>query len=179
MCVWLTYKWDVMDILGASSIFHLVAWIGTGLAVIFLILMFVGLDDALDGWFVQRVAVAFACGFGWTGVILLGEGKSLSTALGLSILVGSVIAGGLVGVILLLKRFSESPSEGLSELVGKTAEVYASTEGEDELKIKILFQGRLQEMMATKKTPRALPMGTAVKVTEVLSTGKLVVCPLD
>lgn len=168
-----------MELFGESSIYHLVAWVGTGLAVLFLILMLVGLDDALDGYFVQRIAVAFACGFGWTGVILTKEGWSFSSTLGLSIFVGSIIGGVLLGAVILLKKIADTPSDTLDSLTGKTGEVLASAQGDNELKISVMFQGRLQEMMATTKTKGFLPSGSAVKIEEVLSTGRLIVSPLE
>jgi hypothetical protein len=168
-----------MELFGESSIYHLVAWVGTGLAVLFLILMLVGLDDALDGYFVQRIAVAFACGFGWTGVILTKEGWSFSSTLGLSIFVGSIIGGGLLGSVILLKKIADTPSDTLDSLVGKTGEVLASAQGDNELKISVMFQGRLQEMMAMTKTKGFLASGSAVKIEEVLSTGRLIVSPLE
>lgn len=169
----------LMELFGESSIYHLVAWVGTGLAVLFLILMLVGLDDALDGYFVQRIAVAFACGFGWTGVILTKDGWAFSATLGLAILVGSIMGAILLGAVILLKKIADAPSDDLQSLVGRTAEVLASTQGDNEMKVTVMFQGRLQEMMATKRTKDLLASGSAVKIEEVLSTGKLVVKPLD
>jgi hypothetical protein len=167
-----------MDILGIPTLFHLIAWVGTGAAFIFLILMFVGLDDVLDGWFIQRIAVAFACGFGWTGVILINEGWSTGGALALSFLVGLVLAGLLLGAVLGLKKLADSSPEELSSLVGQTGEVVASIDGESEIKVKVLFQGRLQEMMAIRKTPEPLPTGSPVKIEHVIASGKLVVSSL-
>jgi len=164
-----------MEIFGTLTVYHVVAWLGTGLAVLFLLLMLIGLDDALDGYFIQRIAVAFACGFGWTGVILTKEGWSFSLTLVMAILVGVVIGGILLGAVILLKKIADTPSDDLQSLVGRTAEVLASTQGDNELKVSVMFQGRLQEMMATKKTKDFLASGSAVKIEEVLPTGKLIV----
>ncbi len=168
-----------MELFGESSIYHLVAWVGTGLAVLFLILMLVGLDDVLDGYFIQRIAVAFACGFGWTGVILTKGGWAFGLTLGLALLVGSIMGAILLGAVILLKKIADAPLDDLQSLVGRTAEVLASTQGEHEVKVTVMFQGRLQEMVATKKTKDSLSSGSAVRIEEVLSTGKLIVSPLE
>lgn len=167
-----------MDFLETSSVFHVVAWIGTVAAFIFLILMFVGLDDVLDGWFIQRLAVAFACGFGWTGVILQGEGWAVSSTLVVSFIVGILLSGLLFAMILLLKKIAETPSESLESLVGKTAEVAASSHGDLELTVRVMFQGRIQEMKATKKGQESLPTGTGVRIDAVAGTGRLFVSVL-
>lgn len=165
-----------MDFLGPATIFYVLAWAGTAMALLFLILMFFGLDDVLDGWFIQRVAVAFACGFGWTGVVLSGEGYGLSATLGISVLVGLGLSGLLVSAILFLRRLGDSAHQELGSLVGKVGEVVASVPGEIDLKVRVLFQGRLQEMMASKKDPsQNFSVGVGVRVESVLPTGKLVV----
>ncbi len=169
----------IMEIFSTSSLFHIVAWVGTLAAFIFLILMFVGLDDVLDGWFVQRIAVAFACGFGWVGVILQGEGYSTGLTLIISLFAGLALAGILLGIVVTLKRMADAPSEEIEALLGKSAEVVASPKGDVGLSVRILFQGRLQEMMAIKESVDALPVGSAVKVDRVVAPGKLYVSPLS
>jgi hypothetical protein len=168
-----------MDFLGALTVYHMVAWVGTALVVLFLVLMLVGLDDILDGYFIQRMVVAFACGFGWTGVILSSEGWSFGSTLGISILVGSVLGGVLLLAVILLKKVADTPRDELSLLVGRTAEVLASTQGDSELKVRVIFQGRLQEMMAVQRSKGFLSSGSSVKIEEVLPTGKLIVSPLE
>lgn len=168
-----------MDFFLALSVYHVVAWVGTGLALMFLILMFLGLDDVLDGYFIQRISVAFACGFGWMGVILTGNGWTSGPILIASILVGLFCAGIPLGTLIGLKCLAQVSNEELKALVGKTGEVLASTRGDNELKVNVMFQGRLQEMMATKDTKDFLGSGVSVKIKEVLPTGRLIVSSLD
>lgn len=168
-----------MDFLLTLSLYHVVAWVGTGLALMFLILMFLGLDDVLDGYFIQRISVAFACGFGWMGVILTGNGWTSGPVLIASILVGLFCAGIPLGTLIGLKCLAQVSNEELKALVGKTGEVLASTRGDSELKVNVIFQGRLQEMMAIQRTREFLVSGCPVKIESVLPTGKLVVKPLE
>jgi hypothetical protein len=167
-----------MEAFGIISLYHLVAWVGTGAAFLFLLLMIFGLDDVFDGWFVQRLVVSAACGFGWTGVFLQKAGWTSGMTLIVSILVGLGFSGLLLALMLLFKRSVGSPSEDVSGLVGKTAEVVASTRGDKELKVRMIFRGTLQEFTAMKDSLEPLEVGTAVKVDKVVPPNKLYISPI-
>ena len=160
----------------------------------FVLLFFGGFDDATDlgdaggvgdhgsglGIFSFRGITAFFLGFGWTGVIVLKGGHSLALAIGLGLLVGTIL---MVAIFLLMRSMMRLQSSGTLDYqnaVGEVATVYVTipAEGKAGGQVEVMIQGRLSVAEALHKGATAIAPGTKVKVVEMIGRSTLVVEPL-
>lgn len=125
-----------------------------------------------------RAMVAFAVGFGWAGVLFLGEGRSLTSTIGIAVFTGLMFMLLIYAVMRFMFSLKADGTLDYQNALGKSGKVYvtipASRSGDGQ--IEILVQGRL--ITATAVTDHAQPLIPHVFVTVTAVEGNtLVVSP--
>lgn len=142
-----------------------------------------GLDDVEFGANVIsfRSLTGFFGGFGWTAVVLLGNGWSLSAATVAGIGVGLVFMFVFAYMMRILYGLKESGNIDLQGAVGTTATVYVSIPPEESGtgQVRVMVQGRLKVFDARTKSSSRIPADRRVVVEEMIGPRTLMVGPLE
>ncbi|WP_236975598.1 hypothetical protein [Membranihabitans maritimus] len=142
-------------------------------------------DTDIDGnidfpVFSVKSITAFFTFFSWTGVLLLGEGKSLWQLLPYSIISGLVA---MFLVVVLVKQFNKMTEMGnadLLDLIFEKGDVYLSIPPakQGKGKIHITLNKSLRELNAVTEGP-TIQSGEKVRIIEVLNDNSLLVEKID
>lgn len=140
----------------------------------------VEIDDIdLDGefsLFSLRSIVAFSLFFSWTGLIVLRGGGSLTRAVVLGMIAGSVAMAIVAYLLYKIYQSEESGTVDLYSAVGKDGEVYipipSNLNGKG--KIHVVVENKLMELVAVTNKNK-LSTGSKVKVLDVLEKNVLLV----
>lgn len=126
----------------------------------------------------SHTIIAFAVGFGWSGVIL-SRFRSLPVFVSviLAVLVGCIFGGIVIYLISAINRLTSSGNVDSNNAKGCSGVVYltvpAKRSGQGYVKIKI--QGRLREYPAVTEENEDLTSNTPIKISEVLESGIMLV----
>lgn len=125
-----------------------------------------------------RAMVAFAVGFGWAGVLFLGEGRSLTATIGIAMFTGLMFMLLIYGVMRFMYSLKADGTLDYQNAQGKTGKVYvtipAARGGDGQ--VEILIQGRLITATAVTDHGQALAPHQSVSVVAV-EGNTLVVAP--
>jgi len=187
--------WNALP--AAQQIFYGVGILATLVLVIQLVLTLVGLGDsgAVDDIDVPdhgdahpsglkllstRTVVAFAAGFGWTGVVALRRDVGLPVTVLLAVVVGFVLMGLVFSFLRILHDLRESGTLNYRNAIGQVASVYlpipAHQGGPGQVQVKI--QGRLMVVQAFTKHGQKIASQSKVRVVDLLDPKTLLVEPL-
>jgi len=133
----------------------------------------------LDGefsLFSLRSIVAFLLFFGWTGVLVLQNGGSLTKALTLGGLAGAVAMSVIAYLLFQMYKMEESGTVSLESTIGTEGEVYIPIPSKlnGKGKIQIRVENKLMELTAVTNNNK-LSTGKKVKVLDVLEKNILLV----
>lgn len=138
-----------------------------------------GMDADFSAFSVRSI-IAFFTFFGWTGVLLLNAGKSIT-----SVLVGSGLSGlaamFLVAYLLyLFSKFNQSGTIDIEQTLFEKGEVYLKIPpGKNGMgKVHIRIGNNIKELRAITEGA-SIPTGSRIRVIEVLDDNLLLVEPLD
>ena len=133
----------------------------------------------LDGefsLFSLRSIVAFLLFFGWTGVIILREGGSLTKAVTLGGIAGTIAMSIIAYLLYQMYKMEESGTISLLSAIGQEGEVYipipSKLNGKGKIQIKV--ENKLMELTAVTNQDK-LSTGKKVKVLDVLEKNILLV----
>ena len=122
-----------------------------------------------------RGFIVFCMLFGWSGLIVLHNGGSLTMAFIVSILSGLTA---MVGVAYMFYGFMKMQSEGnihIENAKGETGDVYlripANMKGKGKVHLKV--QGQLKEFDAMTRGTKEIPTGAKIKVIEIQKKGNI------
>ena len=126
----------------------------------------------------SHTIIAFAVGFGWSGVILSKfHSLPIFASVILAVLVGCVFGGIVIYLISAINRLTASGNVDSNNAKGCSGVVYltvpAKRSGQGYVKIKI--QGRLREYPAVTEENEDLVSNTPIKVSEVLESGIMLI----
>ncbi|MFT6150397.1 MAG: hypothetical protein ACJAUH_003102 [Saprospiraceae bacterium] len=129
-----------------------------------------------------RSFIAFFTFFGWTGVLVLNNGVSGLWAVGFGAIAG-IAAMLIVGYMMyLFARLQDDgsvfdPYEALDEVGTVYMKIPAGQQGSGKVQIKL--QGSIKEVEAVTRDGEPIPMGTAVRIIDILDEKIMIVEPLD
>lgn len=129
-----------------------------------------------------RSFIAFFTFFGWTGVLVLNNGVSGLWAVGFGTIAG-IAAMLIVGYMMyLFARLQDDgsvfdPYEALDEVGTVYMKIPAGQQGSGKVQIKL--QGSIKEVEAVTRDGEPIPMGTAVRIIDILDEKIMIVEPLD
>lgn len=125
-----------------------------------------------------RAVAAFAVGFGWAGVLFLGEGRPLTATVAIAIFTGVVYMMMIWAVMRFMLSLRADGTLDFRNAIGKSGKVYvtvpASRKGDGQ--VEILVQGRLITATAVTDSPAPLAPQAPVKVIAV-ENNTLIVSP--
>jgi membrane protein implicated in regulation of membrane protease activity len=113
-----------------------------------------------------RTVVAFLAGFGWTGVIVLQAGRSMTSAVLIALGVGILLMLAVFSLMRGLYSLRQSGSVDYRNAIGAVGTVYVRIPpaGEGTGQIQVVVQGRLATVAAANRGDKPLAGGTKVKV---------------
>jgi hypothetical protein len=155
---------------------EMIAWVSTGLAGVFLVLMLFGLDDLFGGMFEARVVAFFGAGLGWGSVLMHESGYSIPASLAAGVATGCLLGAIALGLVLAIRRASSVTESAGSSPVGQVAEVVIAPDGSMQGMVRVMHRGQISEFPATFSSPAAV--GGLVEVVGSLP-GKLKVRTVD
>ncbi|MDP1660419.1 MAG: hypothetical protein Q8L55_00760 [Phycisphaerales bacterium] len=179
--------------------FTVPALLGTGIFLLKLLLIMVGLDhhgdaDGLDGGHGHhggdasgafklvsvQTTFGFIMGFGWGGLVCL---KAFEWSPALSVL-GGLVSGSAFGFLVALllhavKKMESSGNVNMASAVGHEADVYANipAKGEGRGQVRVVIGNRERIVQATSDGP-ALKTGSRVKVVHTHTDNSIIVTPV-
>lgn len=184
--------WSLLS--GTEQFFWILAIFSSAIFVIVFIVSLLGFDtdsdidtdagaDADSGTggdlpvFSLKAVTAFLTFFSWTGVLLLGEGRSLWQIVPYAFLSGLVA---LVIVAFLLKKFSDFTESGNADpidLIFEKGDVYLPIPARQEGvgKVHVTLNHSLREMNAMTADKEAIHTGEKIRVIEILPDNTLLV----
>lgn len=128
----------------------------------------------------SRTLVAFAVGFGWTGVIRSGEGANAVFTAVAATVVGLLFAAAIVWLMRFLSSLRHSGSLDYANAIGEVGQVYLPIPpgmgGPG--RIEVIVQGRLRVVEAMTRHGSRLENRARVRVVEQLDENTLVVVPI-
>ncbi|MES2997306.1 MAG: hypothetical protein V4733_10910 [Verrucomicrobiota bacterium] len=126
-----------------------------------------------------RALAAFAVGFGWAGVLFVGEGRSLTAVIAIAILTGLIYTLMIWVIMRMMASMQEDGTLDFQNALGKNGKVYvtvpAARAGDGQ--VEIMLQGRLITALAVTDFAVALPPLAAITVIKV-ENNTLVVAPI-
>ncbi len=155
---------------------EMIAWGSSLLALIFLLLMLVGIDDVFGGMFETRIVAFFGAGLGWTSILMHEAGYSIPIALASGVLSGSFLGAIALGIVMAIRRVSAATEPASSSPVGKVAEVSIAPDDSLHGMIRLVHRGQLTEFPAVFESP--ITIGSPVAIIDSVA-GKLRVRPVD
>lgn len=185
---------------GAQQVFWMIAGVSSALFVVLFGLSLVGLDSdtdvdadvdtdidhghdfSIDKDFSAlsiRSIVAFLTFFGWTGVYLLAQGRSMVFSMIVALLVGLAAMFLVAYMIFKFAQMEKSTTVNVNNALDQQAEVYLAIPQhlEGKGKVHLVVDGSLHEFDAETQGDR-LPSGSQVRVIDILENQVLLVEPL-
>jgi len=186
--------WENLDF--ALQLFYGIGIVSTLILLVQTFLMLLGLDhsdmdldtdfdlDAGDsGMHILsvRTVIAFATGFGWTGVICLKAGLAMWLSLLIAVVVGSVLMFSIFALMRFFYSMRQDGSVNYHNAIGEVGTVYLPIPpgGQKPGRIEVMVQGRLAVVEAFCKGDEKLENQSKVKVVDTVGERGLLVEPLD
>jgi hypothetical protein len=121
--------------------------------------------------------MAFLTIFGWTGIVCLDKGFSITTTLSIAILAGLCMMFIMALLFLWISKLAESGTLKIENAIGNVGEVYLSIGANRSRigKISIDVQGSKRELSALTDNDKDLKQGEVIKVTAVINGELLLV----
>jgi hypothetical protein len=121
--------------------------------------------------------MAFLTIFGWTGIVCLDKGFSITTTLSIAILAGLCMMFIMALLFLWISKLAESGTLKIENAIGNVGEVYLSIGANRSRigKISIDVQGSKRELSALTDNDKDLKQGEVIKVTDVINGELLLV----
>ncbi|MEM6318376.1 MAG: hypothetical protein AAF960_11945 [Bacteroidota bacterium] len=131
--------------------------------------------------FSVRSIIAFFTFFGWTGVLILNSGGSVTKALGFATLAGFAAMLMVSYMIYLFFKLSQDGNVDVNNALFNTGKVYLTIPGQEagEGKVHLLIENSMREMNAITKNDKPLPTGSSIRVIEVIDNRLLLVEPVE
>lgn len=192
--------WQALS--GTQQVFWMIAGVSSALFIVFFGLSLLGMDSDTDvdsdieidvdhdtghdfsidkdfSALSLRSIVAFLTFFGWTGVYLLAQGRSVVFAIVAALLVGLAAMFVVAYMIFKFAQMEKSTTVNIYNALDHTAEVYLSIPQrlEGKGKVHLVVDGSLHEFDAETKGD-LLPSGSQVKVIDVTEDQVLIVEPI-
>lgn len=155
---------------------ELIAWVSTGLALVFLVLMILGLDDLFGGMFEARVVAFFGAGLGWGSLLMVENGYTVPVALATGVASGTLLGLVALGIVAAIRRASSATEPSDTTPVGSVAEVSIAPDDSMLGMVRVVHRGQLTEFPASFESKSRV--GETVKVVASVA-GKLKVCAVD
>ena len=135
--------------------------------------------DSDFAWLSVRSIIAFFTFFGWAGTIALSNGASLLIALVSATIAGTIAMLVVAYILFRLSKSAQAANADMDEALHKTGEVYLTIPGNKEGQGKIYIQvgTSLREVDAITEHLTTIPIGTLIRVTEVIDNDLLLVEP--
>jgi hypothetical protein len=141
--------------------------------------------DADDGgagtqFFTIKNLIAFFTIFSWTGIACLKAGVSPGISVVIAFVAGLLMMWIMTFIFYLMSKLTHSGSLDMRNAIGQIGEVYL-TIPEDQKgmgKVQVKIQGALRELDALTLENQPIPTGKLIKITEITSTGTLIVEPV-
>ena len=160
--------------------FLVIGVVGLLLLLVSLVLgeVFEGVFDAIGGDLLSGASVAaFLGAFGFTGALVADATGSTAGAVAAGLGAG-VVTGGLAGWLTqVLRRGGDDATVRSASLAGRTGSVVSAIPTDGYGDVSIVVAGHITRLNA--RAGAALPAGTPVRVTAVLSPTSVMVEPLD
>lgn len=140
--------------------------------------VFEGIFDAFGSDLISGASVAaFLGAFGFTGALVVNATDSTGGAVAAGLAAG-VVVGGLAGVLTLaLRKGGDESTVRSSSLLERTGAVVSAIPADGYGDVSIVVAGHITRLNA--RAAQALPAGTPVRVTAVLSPTSVMVEPLS
>lgn len=194
--------WQALS--GAQQVFWMIAGVSSALFIVFFGLSILGLDSDTDvdsdididtdldhdtghdfsidkdfSALSLRSIIAFLTFFGWTGVYLLAQGRSVVFSIIVALLVGLAAMFLVAYMIFKFAQMEKSTTVNVYNALDQQAEVYLSIPQhlEGKGKVHLVVDGSLHEFDAETKGD-GLPSGSQVLVVDILEDQVLLVEPL-
>jgi membrane protein implicated in regulation of membrane protease activity len=155
-----------------------VGGIGVALLVFSLVVgeLFDGLFDAFGSDLLSGASVAAFLGtLGFVGALVFGSTQSHGWATGAGLLAGVLVGAGAGWLSSALSRDDDSSTVRSSSLAGRDATVVSAVPAEGYGEVSVVVAGHITKLNARAGT--ALPAGTPVTITAVLSATSVQVAP--
>ncbi len=155
-----------------------VGGIGVALLVFSLVVgeLFDGLFDAFGSDLLSGASLAAFLGtLGFVGALVFGSTQSHGWATGAGLLAGVLVGAGAGWLSSALSRDDDSSTVRSSSLAGRDATVVSAVPAEGYGEISVVVAGHITTLNARSET--ALPAGTPVTITAVLSATSVQVAP--
>jgi membrane protein implicated in regulation of membrane protease activity len=122
-----------------------------------------------------RTVVAFLAGFGWTGVIALQAGRSMTSAVLIALGVGILLMMAIFSLMRGLYSLRQSGTIDYRNAVGEVGTVYVRVPpaGEGAGQIQVLVQGRLATVAAANRRAEPIASGAKVRVVGLMGSNLL------
>jgi len=187
---------DINSWWAAKELFEQIYWAfaipSTLLFLIILVMTFMGgditatgdADAAIEGddgvgfqFFTLKGLISFFTLFAWSGLACIEAGLNPSLTVIISIICGLMMMFILASIFYLMSKLSESGTLRLKYAINGVGEVYLPIKaGRNGMgKIQINVQGAVRTLQALSDDEADLPVGTMVKVTEIINDQILLV----
>jgi membrane protein implicated in regulation of membrane protease activity len=133
--------------------------------------------EAMAGlrFFTIRGIIAFLAIFGWTGIVMLGNGASNIIAIIIALVSGFAAMFIIAYLFYIISKLQSSGNINLKNAIGHTGEVYLTIPADNKGfgKVNIIIQERLSEVKAFTEDKEDIPTGSKIKVVGVVGGIKL------
>lgn len=121
--------------------------------------------------------VGFFTIFAWTGIACVRSGMGTGLTIVISVICGLLMMTAMATLYYFLTRLVEDGTMRMKNAIGRTGEVYLPIKGNNGGfgKVQITIQGSLHEIQAVTEDEEDLPVGTVVKVKNVIDNHILLV----
>ena len=133
-------------------------------------------DFAAMRLFTLQTVIAFLTVFGWSSIVSLHSGAAVWSSIIIGALLGFVAMFLVAKLVQLSSKLQENGTQDIKNALGLTATVYIPIppKGQGYGKVTFTLQGTFTEHEAVTETDTALPVGTDVRIVDVIGD-KLVV----
>jgi hypothetical protein len=187
---------DINTWWAAKELFEQIYWAfaipSTLLFLIILVMTFIGgdisasgdADAAIEGdegigfqFFTLKGLISFFTLFAWSGLACIEAGLAQALTVMISVLCGLLMMFILASIFYLMSKLSESGTLKLKYAINGIGEVYLPIKAERSGmgKVQINIQGAVRTLQALSDDTADLPVGTMVKVTEIINDQILLV----
>lgn len=136
-------------------------------------------DDAGAGFqfFTFKNLVGFFLIFSWSGIACVRSGFGDTAVIVISVICGLLMMVAMSSLFYFMSRLVEDGTMRLTNAIGRTGEVYLPIKGSNGGfgKVQMNIQGSIHEIQAVTRDEEDIPVGTVVKVTDVIDNHILLV----
>ena len=127
-----------------------------------------GDDSAPFQLFTLRNFVAFMAVFGWTGIVSLNNGISLTMAVFISTLAGLAMVVVLSSIFFFTAKLASNTTPDVGHAVGREGTVYLTIPEMSKGKVNIMYGGALRTVDAWSMNGTRIPTGTRIQVVDAV-----------